>query len=484
MVLIAVFAPGVGTLHAQEVQPVRVMTLDDVVRTALERSREMEVARLDLADSDQRVREAWASVYPTVNAISNFTRNLEVPTQFLPARIFDPSADPDVLIPLRFGFDNTWYGQLRADQPLFQASAFIGVGAAGRYKALRAEEVRGTAQRIATRARQTYYDVLLSEEALRLHENSVQRIRLTLDETRARQRAGLVSEYDVLRLEVQLANVEPQLLRSRNAAAAARRTLAVELGMEAGEEVRVAGSLAAVRLDADRNDPANRQVVAFTGLDAPETRPLEEIVAVARQQRSDLRQIELVRRLQRTQVRLEQVEYLPRVSLFGTYSLTAQQDGDPAFFGGPAGLRTYGSQVGVQVTMPIFAGFQRPARVEQRQVAVRQTEVQQRLAQVQIENQIRTLLDNAAEARERTAGQRRAVEQAQRGYDIVRRQFREGISSQLEVTDAEMALRESEFNYAEAVHDYLSARARLDEAAGVVPWVDIDMAHSGERSAR
>lgn len=484
MVLIAVFAPGVGTLHAQEVQPVRVMTLDDVVRTALERSREMEVARLDLADSDQRVREAWASVYPTVNAISNLTRNLEVPTQFLPARIFDPSADPDVLIPLRFGFDNTWYGQLRADQPLFQASAFIGVGAAGRYKALRAEEVRGTAQRIATRARQTYYDVLLSEEALRLHENSVQRIRQTLDETRARQRAGLVSEYDVLRLEVQLANVEPQLLRSRNAAAAARRTLAVELGMEAGEEVRVAGSLAAVRLDADRNDPANRQVVAFTGLDAPETRPLEEIVAVARQQRSDLRQIELVRRLQRTQVRLEQVEYLPRVSLFGTYSLTAQQDGDPAFFGGPAGLRTYGSQVGVQVTMPIFAGFQRPARVEQRQVAVRQTEVQQRLAQVQIENQIRTLLDNAAEARERTAGQRRAVEQAQRGYDIVRRQFREGISSQLEVTDAEMALRESEFNYAEAVHDYLSARARLDEAAGVVPWVDIDMAHSGERSAR
>jgi outer membrane protein TolC len=32
-----------------------------------------------------------------------------------------------------------------------------------------------------------------------------------------------------------------------------------------------------------------------------------------------------------------------------------------------------------------------------------------------------------------------------------------------------LALRESEFNYAQAVYDYLSARARLDHATGSVP---------------
>jgi outer membrane protein TolC len=44
--------------------------------------------------------------------------------------------------------------------------------------------------------------------------------------------------------------------------------------------------------------------------------------------------------------------------------------------------------------------------------------------------------------------------------------------SQLELTDAEVALRQSEFNYAQAVYDYLTARARLDEAVGQVPLVD------------
>ena len=70
--------------------------------------------------------------------------------------------------------------------------------------------------------------------------------------------------------------------------------------------------------------------------------------------------------------------------------------------------------------------------------------------------------------------QKRAREQAQRGYEIARAQYREGISSPLELTDAEVALRQSEFNYAQAVYDYLAARARLDEALGVSADVQAD----------
>jgi outer membrane protein TolC len=62
-------------------------------------------------------------------------------------------------------------------------------------------------------------------------------------------------------------------------------------------------------------------------------------------------------------------------------------------------------------------------------------------------------------------------------------QHREGISSALELTDAEGALRQSEFNYAEAIYDYLVARARLDEAMGTVDIVGraVTAARWGER---
>ena len=66
------------------------------------------------------------------------------------------------------------------------------------------------------------------------------------------------------------------------------------------------------------------------------------------------------------------------------------------------------------------------------------------------------------------------MRQAQRGFEIATAQYREGLGSQLELTDSEVALRESEFNYAQAVYDYLVARARLDEATGNVPLVDVE----------
>jgi outer membrane protein TolC len=66
------------------------------------------------------------------------------------------------------------------------------------------------------------------------------------------------------------------------------------------------------------------------------------------------------------------------------------------------------------------------------------------------------------------------VSQAERGFQIASAQYREGLGSQLELTDAEVALRQSEFNYAEAVYDYLVARAQLDEATGQVPFVDVE----------
>jgi outer membrane protein TolC len=85
---------------------------------------------------------------------------------------------------------------------------------------------------------------------------------------------------------------------------------------------------------------------------------------------------------------------------------------------------------------------------------------------------VKTLFEGVGESHSRAQAQKFAVTQAQRGYEIARAQYREGIGSQLELTDAEVALRQSEFNYAEAIHDWLTAEARLDQAVGIVPEIE------------
>ncbi len=218
-------------------------------------------------------------------------------------------------------------------------------------------------------------------------------------------------------------------------------------------------------------------MLSFTGFGGMQVEAADRAVQMAEDLRSDLRQLELTESLRKTEMRLEQVEYLPRITFFGNYLINAQDNGSPSFFGRGDGQRAYGRNVGIRVSVPIFTGFSRDARVDQKRAVLRQAETQTRLATDQARLQVQNLIEQSDEALLRARGQKLAVQQAQRGFDIASAQYREGLSSQLELTDAEVALRQSEFNYAQAVYDYLVARARLDEATGQVPMVD-----TGERA--
>jgi len=455
----------------------REVGIGEAVAMALSANPELSAARYAVREAEERVSEAWGNVFPVVDLTSSYTRNLSPPISFLPANFVDPDADPDELVPFRFGADNLWNLSIDVEQPLFNAAAFIGVGAAGRFEALQDESYRGRVQTVVTRVREAYYRLLLNQEQVRLLDNSIRRVEQSLEETRALEEAGLVSEYDVLRLEVELANLTPNLRRAAEAVAQDRRTLVTELGLEVGTDLRVQGTLATMRLDdPGANSPENREVLAFGGREVP---PSDALVSQAMISRSDLLQLELTENLRTTELRLEQVQYLPRVSLFGTYGIAAQQNGDPRFFGDPRG---YNRLAGVRVTLPIFQGFQRDARIDQKQAVLEQARVETEYARRQARNEVETLVAAAGEARERADGQALAVRQATRGYEIASAQYREGIGTQLELTDAEVALRQSEFNYAQAVHDYLVARARLDRATGRVPTgMDIEMGSGGVR---
>ncbi len=465
-------SPGDASAQAMD----RPLGLESLVRSALDSNRDLRAARYGLETAREQVSEAWSGVYPSVNLNASFSRNISPNVQFLPAQIFDPTAGPDDYISVQFGADNNWNSTISLEQPLFRAAAFIGVSTAGRFENYQNEVVRGQEQAVVTQLRTSYYQLLLAQEQVRLTENSLTRVRESLKETTALNRAGLASDYDVLRLEVEVANLEPNLRRAENSVRQARRQLAVQVDLADAEALSVRGNLAEMDLESLAGNSAdNREILAFMGYGGADVAPVPNAMGMALDSRSDLRQMELTEDLRRAEMRVEQSEYLPEVTLFGDYIITAQNNGSPSFFAMGAGQRAYSRIVGVRVSLPIFQGFRRDARIDQRRAALRQAEAQTEQRFDVAVNEVRSLSENAEEALLRARGQRLAVSQAQRGFEIASAQYREGLGSQLELTDAEVALRQSEFNYAQAVYDYLVARAQLDQATGRVPLVDIDV---------
>jgi outer membrane protein TolC len=349
----------------------------------------------------------------------------------------------------------------------------VGVGAANRFRTLKEEELRGTAQQVVSAIRQAYFDALLSKEQLRLVEESLRRVGETLEETRARNRAGLVSSYDVLRLEVEYANVASNLQLARNAVEARLRTLLVEMGLSPTQPIEVEGDLNGMDLEnqAD-NDLANRELLRLAGPAEAEVQDDEQLRRLASNLRTDLRQLRSAVGLEESRVSGEKSEFYPKLSFFGNYDVLSQQNDPVKFFGSAGETRTTFANAGLRLEIPIFQGGSRFARVHEAQANMRRAETQLERAEQEALNQIRTLRDGVSEARGRAASQRLAVQSAQRGFDIATAEYREGIGSQLQVTDAEEALRQSQFAYAQAVYDYLTARALLDFALGTVPEVD------------
>jgi outer membrane protein TolC len=443
------------------------------VTIALLNNRLLRVAELDLETANKQVKEAYGALFPTVDGTASLQRNLKLPTTFLPAVFIDPEADPGEVVPITFGADNEWSAGLTLEQKVFDAGVFIGVGAAGKFRDLNKESVRRTAQRVATNIRITYLNVLLAHEQVRVTENSIQRVERTLAETRALNRAGLASDYDVLRLEVQLSNIQPNLRRSRNELVEAERVLAIEMGLDEVESVSAEGQLHLIDLaqPAD-NTEANRSLLDFIGYAGAEEATLDELFAVALERRADLREARVQRELEDVQVKVARTELFPRLNLFLNWFLFAQENGALNFYGDNPDQRATTAAVGVSLEVPIFAGGSRWNRVEQRKIARRQVEEQIVDLTQRAENEVRTVYEQLTESRARAEAQKAAVGQAGRGFDIATTEYLAGTAPRLEVTEAELALRQAEVNYAVAVYDYLVAQARLDLAVGTVPMVE------------
>jgi outer membrane protein TolC len=458
---LAALALAVGMPAAAVAQSPDTVSLADAIAEALDRNPTVRQARAAVRAADGRVREAWAMALPEINASATYQRNFLVQEQ-----IFEFDGE---VIRARFGFENNWTAGVTVSQPLFQADVIIGVGAAGRYRALERERARGTAQRVVTDVRQAYFGALAQLELARLNETAVERIRATLEETRARHRAGLTSEYDVLRFEVQLANLEPQLRRAQDALATAKRSLLIAMGRPAEGDIEIVGRLGDVNiLEPARNTPDNAVLLALSGptLDAV---GLDTAYGAALAARSDVRQAQLGITVEEARLKVERAQFFPKVSLFGAYNVYAQDPGAPSFFGGSADYRSSAAWGGVRIELPVFRGFRESARMQQARASIEQNRAQLDYAREQAASDLRTLVAALDETRSRVASQARAVAQARRGYEIATLEYREGLGSQLQVTDAELALRESEYNYALAVFDHLTARATLDAALGTVP---------------
>lgn len=450
----------------------QVLTLTEAIHVAMANNSQVKRSLLSLRNADEQVRLAWSEVLPDISASATYTRNLEIPVNFVPAQFFDPEAPAGELVPLQFGTDNNWQGGLSVSQTIFRGEAIVGIGSSKVYKAVQAENLRATAQQIVTQTRIAYYNVLAAEEQYRLQKETVDRLQKNLKDNKARQEAGLIDKYDVLQVQVQLGNQQPQLTQAKYAVEQAYRELSVVLGIPLEITFSVEGNLNAFNITSEyATDQVNETIKKVDGMTPYQYIKQSGRLGQATGMRGDIRVLEKQNALKNREIKAIKSRFLPTLSADYNLNWTASQAGNPVFFG-REDTRARSQTLGFTLSLPIFEGFERSANLSIAQIEKKDLEEQKRAAVRSAKNEIQSARESLNQAIETAPAREKALELAQEGYNRAQARLENGLGSQLDVTNAELQLRQAEANYAQMVSDYLSAKAQYDRAVGLVPFVD------------
>lgn len=416
------------------------LSLDKAVATGLDRNRDLEIARLDRDIARQKVREAWAGVLPQLDAGFDYTRTLE------PAVIYFPDiagSDPARLTPLEISQENAMVASLSLSQAVFNLKAVAGIRASSMVKKISEETYRQKKAEVISTIKKAYYNVLIADEQVAILEQSKARWETALRDSRALFQEGVAADIDTLKAFLSVENIKPDIIQAVNNALVARTQLKNSIGLDPGDKIMLADSL--VYLQGEYPDN------------------ISAAYAEALSARPEIRQLELQIDAEAQNVNAARAEGFPAITAVGQLQAQTQFDDNVAIRDTDWPVT---SSVGLQVSLPIFAGFRISSQVEQAKLGRLQSISRFEDSKADIRAEVEMKLSDLEESRERIEIQQRTIRTAERSYEITRLRFREGIGSQLELADAELQLNKAKTNYLQAVYDYLIARVECDKALG------------------
>jgi outer membrane protein TolC len=412
----------------------------EAVRVALENNLDLKLADAGRDKASEKVREAKGALLPTITATGSYTRYLQKQVMFLPSILRgDPSGGS---VPIEIGSDNSFNGALTLTMPILNWPAHAGVDAAEIGRDAAVEAVATTRAAVVTDVVKAYNTVLILRDQLDVQQQSVARNEAALADARRMLANGLAVDLDTLRAFVNLANLQPGLVRTRNQIEVATTNLKVRLGIALSEEIELTDSLGSVGTE------------AIPSIDSAYAR------AVA--SRPELRQLELNVRLAEAQLDAERAGHLPTLSGVGQVSTQSQSnDFDIGHYEWPVS-----SFLGVQFSLPIFTGFRTDSRTAQAETAVRENRIRLENTQRLLRAEVVNARSAVVEAMDRFDVQRLTVDAAERSYELTRQRMLQGVATPLEVTDAELALSQARMNLLQAEYDYRNALADFDRSTG------------------
>jgi len=414
-----VLAPAQGTVTASAgMQQGTGLTLDEVVRTALENHSSVKSAQYQVGAQDAVLHQQMAAYYPTIS-FSNTYRT---------ANSGGSSSNASK------GFDS-FTGAGNASMTLYNFGKREGAVQSAR-DTLDATQYayNTTANNIVLAVKQAYYGVLQANALLRVNEETVRDREETLRQTQGFYDVGTKPRSDVTQAQANLYLAQANLILARNGVDVAWANLRNAMGVDdyprqpLAEELAVTPFSMALAEAKEEAFAARPELLQFAALLKAE----DQLIAVARR------------------------NHLPDLlfsSIYGRQGVTGESPHN-------------NWQVQLSLNVPIFNGFQTTYQLQQALYTYQSIKEQARVQRQQVALQVEQSYLNLTTAREVVKANEAAVKAAKENLELHEGRYQVGYAPIVEVTDAQTTYTTAQTNYVNALVSYKLAMAQLLNAMG------------------
>jgi len=425
---------GAGFCPAQEAKPALTLTLDEALAMALRQNPFFLATQEKETQARSGVRQAVSRFLPSLNAQGSDTLDEKLFVLEFPSMI--PGEPPQRI---SIDFTKDYQMALAFSLPLFAGGQLVAGYKQANYglQASR-ESVRLSEQETIFNVKKAFYGYLLTREFSSVAEEALALAEKFRENVKNLYEVGMASKFDLLRSDVQVANLKPQAIKAKNSIEVAELGLKTILGIELDTPLEVKGELAATPLDAGG----------------------ESVIEEALAQRPELRQLNYQRLMAGEMLKIARGSALPTLAIGGTYNFWS----DALNFRKGSWQNYY--TINLSLTLPLFNGFESRARIGQSKAAIRELEWTRKGLSDAIAFEVRQAVLNNNQARETLLSQEKNIEQAREAVRIAELNYAEGLATNLDVSTAQVALSQARTNYSQALYDCVISQAQLEKAVG------------------
>jgi outer membrane protein TolC len=399
-------------------------------------------AELEIQNSKYRKKEVLGVGLPQINSSVDLKDYIDIPTSLLPGQFF--GAPAGTFIPVKFGTKYNATAGFSASQLIFSSDYIVGVKAAKELINLSTINVNRSKTDLVSSVSKAYYNVVVNKERTKLLDANIIKLKKIFDDTKAFNQQGFVEQIDLERLEVQYNNLVVEKEKTDRLIGLSESLLKFQMGYKISEPIVLTDSLTF-----ENNDVASL---------------LSGKIDISK--RADYQLLQSQQRLYQLDLKRQRLGYLPTVAAYGSYQYNAQRQKFDFTDGSQSWFKI--SLIGGTVNLNIFDGLQRHNRIQQAKIAVQKGE--NNLKNIELAAEIEATISEVTyqNAYASLQTQKRNMQLAQHVFDVSQKKYEQGVGSNLEITNAQTALKEAQTNYYNAVYDMIVSKIDFQKATGTL----------------